>query len=90
MVRAMLAEGRDIMAAWHEENYESIRSQLSHLTPMQNGVPFERVYTEVWHFVFGIANRILAERGFFADPYAEGRTFKGFIPAIWANGLDEW
>lgn len=89
LVREMLAEGREIMAAWHEANYAGLRDRLSDLTPGRNGVPFERVYTEVWHYVFAIANRTLVERGFFADPYAEGRRFKGFLPAVWANGLDE-
>ena len=52
-------------------------------------LPFETVYTEVWHFIFGIANRVLVEEGLFADPYAEERKSKGFIPAVWAKGLSE-
>ncbi|HXV86395.1 MAG TPA: hypothetical protein VD793_06835 [Gemmatimonadales bacterium] len=87
MVRALRAEARRIMEDWHTRNYPTIRARLSHLTPVTNGVPFERVYTEVWHFVFGIANRTLVERGFFANPYANGRRHVGFMPAIWANGL---
>ncbi len=89
MVRGMLAEGRRIMAAWHEANYDALKDRLSDLTPTRNGVPFERVYTEIWHFIFGIANRTLVERGFFADPYAEGNRHQGFLPAVWANGIDE-
>ena len=76
------------MIAWHEENYDAIKAVLSDLTPLRNGVPFERVYTEVWHFVFGIANRELVKAGFFADPYAEGRRHKGFRPFIWSSDLD--
>jgi len=82
-------EAREVMAAWHEANYETLRERLSDLTPGRNGVPLERVYTEVWHFVFAIADRTLVERGFFADPYDESRAFEGFLPATWANGLDE-
>jgi DNA-binding MarR family transcriptional regulator len=89
MVRAMVSRTRDIVAEWHEVNYASVRDRLSHLTPIRSGVPFEMVYTEVWHFVFAVANRTLAERGFFSDPYAEDRTFKGFLPAVWAAGLSE-
>ena len=88
MVRGMVAKGREIMIAWHEENYDEIKGVLSDLTPLRNGVPFERVYTEVWHFVFGIANRELVKAGFFADPYAEGRRHKGFRPFIWSSDLD--
>jgi DNA-binding MarR family transcriptional regulator len=89
MVRTMVSRTRDIVAEWHEANYDSVRDRLSHLTPIRSGVPFEMVYTEVWHFVFAVANRSLAERGFFADPYAEERTYKGFLPAVWAAGLSE-
>jgi hypothetical protein len=89
MIDAMLVMGRDIMVAWHEANYDAIRTQLSDLTPIRNHVPFERVYTEVWHFVFGIANRTLVEQGFFADPYDENRSHKGFIPVIFAKGIAE-
>jgi DNA-binding MarR family transcriptional regulator len=89
MVRAMLSRTRDIVAEWHEVNYDSVRDRLAHLTPIESGVPFEMVYTEVWHFVFAVANRTLAEEGFFADPYGEERTYKGFLPAVWAAGLSE-
>lgn len=89
MVTGMSDIGRQIMIDWHEQNYEQIRSSSSKLTPIRNGVPFDRVYTEIWHFVFAIANRTLVEEGFFADPYAEDRAHKGFVPVIWANGIAE-
>lgn len=86
LVREAVALGREIMIAWHDANYATIQDRLSGLTPIQNGVPFERVYTEVWHFVFGLANRTLVEKGFFADPYE--RRHRGFLPAIWNNGIE--
>ena len=86
-VAGMIDIGRRIMIDWHDKNYDRIKSSLTNLTPIRNGVPFERVYTEIWHFVFAIANRTLVTEGFFADPYAEERRYKGFIPVIWANGL---
>ena len=89
MVRAMVSRTRDIVAEWHETNYALVRDRLLHLTPIRSGVPFEMVYTEVWHFVFAVANRTLVEQGFFADPYAEERRYKGFLPAVWAAGLSE-
>ncbi len=88
MVRDMVAKSREIMIAWHEAHYDGIKEALSGLTPLRNGVPFERVYTEVWHFVFGIANRELVKAGFFADPYADDRRHKGFRPFIWSSDLD--
>jgi DNA-binding MarR family transcriptional regulator len=88
-VATMVALGRDIMVDWHEANYASIQQALSDLTPIRNGVPFEQVYTEIWHFVFGFANRTLVEEGLFADPYAEGRRYQGFLPVVWDARLAE-
>ena len=88
-VAAVVELGRGIMLGWHEEHYESLRKSLSDLTPLRNGVPFERVYTEIWHFVFGFANHILVEEGLFADPYGEGRRYQGFLPLVWDASLGE-
>ena len=88
-VAKMVALGREIMADWHEANYASIRQALSDLTPIRNGVPFEQVYTEIWHFVFGFANLMLVEEGLFADPYAESRRYQGFLPVVWDARLAE-
>ena len=89
LVAATVAMGREIMIDWHEANYARIREALSDLTPIRNGVPFERVYTEIWHFVFGFANRTLVEEGLFANPYAESRRYQGFLPVVWDARLAE-
>jgi len=86
-VDTMVARGREIMLEWHEANYDHLREALSDLTPIRNGVPFERVYTEIWHFIFGFANRTLVEEGLFADPYGEDRRYQGFLPLVWDSGL---
>ncbi len=86
-VDALVARGREIMIEWHEANYDRIREVLSDLTPIRNGVPFERVYTSIWHFIFGFANRTLVEEGLFADPYGDERRYKGFLPLVWDAGL---
>jgi len=86
-VDAMVALGRKIMLEWHEANYDRVRETLADLTPIRNGVPFERVYTEIWHFLFGFANRTLVEEGLFADPYGEERRYPGFLPIVWDSGL---
>lgn len=86
-VGALVAKGREIMIEWHEANYDRVRETLADLTPIRNGVPFERVYTEIWHFLFGFANRTLVEEGMFADPYRDDRRHQGFLPVVWADGL---
>jgi hypothetical protein len=88
MVRKLLSLGRQVIRQWHEEHYDALASELSHITPLKHGVPYGVVYTEVWHFVFALANRELIEAGFLADPYAGNRRYKGFIPAVWRPGQE--
>jgi hypothetical protein len=51
--------------------FGSIRTELAETTPVMKGIDPREVYTDVWHWVFGHANRIMAERGFFFDPPKE-------------------
>jgi predicted transcriptional regulator len=51
--------------------FESLRSELAELTPIRRGFDPREIYTDIWHWVFGWANRIMAERGFFYDPPRE-------------------
>ncbi len=86
MVRGVLALGREVIRRWHEEHYEELAADLGDLTPVRSGVPYEVVYTEVWHYLFGLANRKLVEAGMLADPYAPSREHEGFIPVVWLPG----
>jgi hypothetical protein len=72
---------------WHDARYRALRSAFADLTPVRQGVPFEVVYTEIWHYVFGYANLSLAESGLIADTYAAGSPFTGFVPVLWWSGL---
>lgn len=83
LVDETLNLGREILTDWLEANYETMERDLSGLSPMRNGLPFQLVFSEVWHDVFGFTSKILAERGFYADPYADD-AFEGFVPIIWA------
>jgi len=88
MVRDLLAIGRKVIREWHDNNYDTLASDLSHITPLKYGVPYGVVYTEVWHYVFALANQELVDAGLLADPYADPRRFKGFIPAVWRPGQE--
>jgi hypothetical protein len=76
-VRAM---GREIMEGWLANNYDKLKSDLSHVTPWRDGQSFAEGFYPVWHCIFGTANRLLVQAGLFADPCAESRKFKGYIP----------
>jgi len=51
--------------------FESLRGELAEITPLRKGIDPREIYTDVWHWIFGWANRMLAESGFFYDPPRE-------------------
>jgi hypothetical protein len=78
--------GWEVIDAWLAANYDKVKAELSDTAPMRNGVPYGEGFTQIWHYLFGIANRQLVEAGLFADPYAPPRKYKGYIPtAFWSN-----
>jgi hypothetical protein len=84
MIQRVVAIGRRVMTGWLAANYERIKADLADLTPLRFGVPFGEGFTEIWHYIFGAANRHLVEAGLFADPYASERSYKGFIPVVYS------
>jgi len=52
--------------------YGEMQRALQDTSPGRNGIPFDEVFNEVWHFVFSEANRALAETGFMAPPLRRG------------------
>lgn len=89
MVNKLRTLSEKIMSEWLEANYPRIKSDLADLSMAKAGVPFEEGFTMIWHYIFGIANRSLVEAGLFADPYAEGRKFPGYIPFLYDIELKE-
>jgi DNA-binding MarR family transcriptional regulator len=88
MVQRVLRIGRQVMDEWLAANYDQIKAELSDISPVRFGVPYNQGFTQIWHYIFGSANRQLVEAGFFANPYAESRRYKGFIPVVWHPSLD--
>ena len=89
MLGEVVAMGRVIMSDWLEEYYAGIRHAMADSTTERHGVPYGEAFAEVWHFAFGEANRRLAEKGLFVNPYADGATFVGFSPFVWESSIYE-
>jgi hypothetical protein len=85
MVDAAVALGRNIISAWLKENYPLMKEQLNGLSPMRSGVPFSLAFSEVWHYTFGFATKVLAENGFYANPRAAGNRYQGYVPLVWTT-----
>ena len=88
MVQTVLRIGREVMSEWLAANYDQIKTELSSISGARAGVPYKEGFTEIWHYIFGAANRQMIEAGFLANPYDEQRPFKGFIPAVWRPSLN--
>jgi hypothetical protein len=88
----MLAEfrelGKDVMRRWLEREYGPIRAQLAGLASVRAGVPYEIVFTGLWHDLFGWANYHLAASGFLYDPYGPDAEFVSFAPFVWESSLN--
>jgi len=89
MVGQLRRIGWEVMGDWLSGQYDDMKAELSSLTPMRYGVPYANVFPQVWHYLFGTANRYLVDAGLFADPYAQSRPYQGYIPAVWHRSLEE-
>ncbi len=50
------------------ESYKILKNSLRFVTPMRKGYNFGLVYIEIWHWIFGYANKFLAEKGYIYNP----------------------
>jgi hypothetical protein len=87
MLREALALHRSILHQWLESHYSKERAELSGLTAMREGVPFESLFTQIWHEYFGLATRQLVQRGFIEDPYSPALRHPNSIPMVWRRSI---
>ncbi len=83
MVKEVLTRSGNLLVDWLPKHIDELRDRLSEVTPLKYGLRFGDIFSQVWHYLFGLANRHMVQAGFFADPYSPDRLFKGFIPAVW-------
>jgi hypothetical protein len=89
MLDAARELGWQLMDDWLDLNYSTVEAELIALTARNYGIPYRQLYTEIWHYLFGLANKALVESGHFADPYAEERVSKGMFPFVFDADLIE-
>lgn len=56
-------------------------------TALRQGVPFECLFTQIWHELFGLATRQLVRSGILFDPAGRLVRYKGSYPTIWRRAL---
>jgi hypothetical protein len=87
MVTAVLGFSRRILEHWLAVNYPKIRTELGTLTALRQGVPFESLFTQIWHELFGLATQQLVRSGVMFDPAGRLVRYKGSCPIIWRRAL---
>lgn len=65
---------------WLDLNYSTVQAKLDRLNARKYGIGYRQLFTEIWHYLFGLTNKALVASGHFADPYAEERVSKGMFP----------
>ena len=84
VVGAVEAEVESIMVDRHDE----IRRSMAGTTPELHGVPFAETLTELWHYIFAEANRLLIEDGLMAIPARPGHSSSRYMPWLTCPGGD--
>jgi hypothetical protein len=90
MIAGLKRIGRDAINEWFAANYTEFLSAMLDISPVRNRVPFPVAFDQLWHYLFGIANQKLVEGGLFADPYAPNTPLQGYVPVVYAKGLQVW
>lgn len=67
-IEATLEQTLTLLVPWIESNWRGIAQAAGGTSPARNGVDPSMFFVELWHDVFGVANRIMAEEGWLHDP----------------------
>jgi hypothetical protein len=87
LLEKVLALSREILASWLRRISPELRRDLGTLTAMRQGVPFESLFTQIWHELFGLATKELVRSGFLFDPGGRDVRYKGSYPTLWRHSL---
>jgi hypothetical protein len=67
-IQAAVGETLSLVDPWVSANREGIVGAAAETSPARNGVDPGMFFVELWHDVFGAANRIMTEEGWLSDP----------------------
>lgn len=87
MVEDGLALSARIIERWLTECFPKMRADLGSLTSIRQGVPFESLFTQIWHEFFGRTTRDLVRSGLLFDPAGAGVKYKLSYPVLWRSSL---
>ena len=67
------------------ESYQALERKLRDITPLKEGFSPKLIFTEMWHWIFGKANKILATKGYIYDPLKRKPSEGKYIAWIHVN-----
>jgi hypothetical protein len=76
-----------LLQQWVNTQLEQYRHDIGSINSLQNGVPFNEVLVHCWHYVFGLANKRLAEWNVITDTYCASSRWRGYQPGLMQAGL---
>ncbi|HJO94039.1 MAG TPA: hypothetical protein QF753_11600 [Victivallales bacterium] len=87
LVKDVIDQTNDILTIWLQKNIPQLEYSFRDLNSLKMGVSFKEVLVELWHLVFGYANKHLARSCFIFNPYSKESDFKGYLPCIHLKNL---
>ena len=64
-----------------------LRARLQSLTALTQGEPYEGLFTQIWHEMFGLATRQLVAEGLVGDPFLPANPSPGSLGMAWRPEL---
>lgn len=90
MIDRTIATSREILRRWLRDHDPGLRRELAGMTAMRAGLPFEALFTQIWHEIFGRATRELVRNGMIESAYDPSRRYKGSLSVLWRQSLYEF
>lgn len=87
VVSGVLALSELVLTEWLEEHYPTLRRRLHSLTAVRQGVPFEALFTQVWHELFGRTTKEMVRAGVVFDPRGGSVRYPGSLGVLWRRSL---
>jgi len=84
---AALALSRRVITDWLARYYGPMKADLAGLTALRQGVPYESLFTQIWHELFGLATRQLAAAGVIEDARGPAVRYPGSLALVWRSSL---
>ena len=75
---------------WTKERSGDFQRIFADVTPVRMGVDFREVLIQLWHYIFGHANKHMCRMGVLFSPYSDSSDWPGYLPVVWEKDCNLW